>query len=301
MLTINKMPQDFGRAESRWTLDSLLEELQSIFSLQTISGLWKVLKRLKFSYQKARAYVHSPDSCYDEKLMYIKHVISMYESGKVEVLFADQFTYYNHPGVNCAYAPVLQQPKCPMALGGEKQKRIAACMNCFTGKVDAIQRNKTTIPSLVELYKKVRASYPNAETIYIIMDNWPVHYHPDIMRALVPQTNPFKFKLPKSWENLKPSNKYAGLNLPIQIVSLPTYASWLNPIEKLWKMLKKDIIHHHSFAHNFNELFTLVEAFLSKLEEGSTKLLSYTGLLKTDGIFSTAISKAKPDFFKLGG
>jgi len=30
--------------------------------------------------------------------------------------------------------------------------------------------------------------------------------------------------------------------LPIQIVQLPTYASWTNPIEKLWRKLKAEMV-----------------------------------------------------------
>ncbi|MBK9335612.1 MAG: transposase [Lewinellaceae bacterium] len=35
------------------------------------------------------------------------------------------------------------------------------------------------------------------------------------------------------------------MNLPVQLHFLPTYASWLNPIEKVWKMLKQDLVHNH--------------------------------------------------------
>jgi len=174
-------------------------------------------------------------------------------------------------------------------------------MNCFTGQVTFIQRQKTTVPSLVQLYKDVCQVYPKAETIYIIMDNWPVHFHPDILEALVAQTTPFELRLPASWKELKPKGKYAHLNLPIQIVTLPTYASWLNPIEKLWKLLKKDIIHQHSFAHHFKELVSIVERFLEKFEKPSNELLSFAGLFKQDGIFAPSILKANPNFFKLGG
>lgn len=269
--------------------------------MKTESGLWQVLKRLGFSYQKARAYVHSPDQDYEEKLAYIHQIIGQYDAEEVEVLFADQFSYYNHAEVNSAFAKRKDQPKSAMAIGGTRQRRIAACMNCFTGQVTFIQRHKTTIASFIQLYKEVCQAYPNARSIYIIMDNWPVHFHPDILEALVPQTTPFKLRLPESWKKLKPKGKYQHLNLPIQIVTLPTYASWLNPIEKLWKLLKKDLIHHHAFAHHFKELFSRVDNYLEQFKTPSLELLSFTGLLKTDGIFAPSILKAKPNFFKLGG
>jgi len=259
------------------------------------------MKKLGITYQHARAYVHSPDSLYEEKLAHIQHVISLYKQGEIEVLFADQFTYYNHAEVNRGYAAKYNQPKAQRAIGGARQRRIAACMNCFTGQVTYIQRQKTTIPALVKLYKDVVEVYKQAQTIYIILDNWPVHYHPDIMEAFIPQTNPFDYKLPKSWEKLKPKGKYKKLNLPIQLVSLPTYASWLNPIEKLWKWLKKELIHQHNFAHHFKELFNKVELVLDDFDKPSSKMLSFAGLLKQDGIFADSIALAKPHFFNFGG
>jgi hypothetical protein len=278
----------------------LLDELQDQLEVTTKSGLWQVLKRLGISYQRARAYVHSPDPQYEEKLTYLQQVLSSYETGKTEVLFADQFTYYNHPGVNRAFAACKEQPKSRMAIAGARQRRVAACMNAFTAQVTFIQRQKITIPALVQLYQDVCQTYSKAETIYIVIDNWPVHYHPDVLDALVKQNNPFEFKLPRSWQHLKPKGKYAHLNLPIQLVSLPTYASWLNPIEKLWKWLKKDLIHQHSFAHLFKELFPIVDQFLHHFAQPSRELLSFSGLLKPDGLFAQSFRKAKPDFFQLG-
>lgn len=279
----------------------LLEELQDQWKVKTKSGLWQVLKKLGISYQRARAYVHSPDPQYEEKLAYVQQVLACHEAGKTEVLFADQFTYYNHPGVNRGFAQCKDQPKSRMAIGGSRQRRVAACMNAFTAQVTFIQRQKITIPTLVQLYQDVCQAYSKAETIYIVVDNWPVHYHPDVLEAFIEQTNPFEFKLPKSWQHLKPKGKYADLKLPIQLVSLPTYASWLNPIEKLWKWLKKDLIHQHQFAHLFKELFPMVDQFLQQFEQPSRELLSFSGLLRQDGIFAHSLTEAQHDFLEFGG
>ena len=99
----------------------------------------------------------------------------------------------------------------------------------------ALQRNKITIAALVGFYQQLRQAYPLAQTIYVVLDNWPVHYHPDVLAALQPQQTPFPLKTPASWSHVKPKARYKTLNLPIQLIPLPTYASWLNPIEGLWK------------------------------------------------------------------
>lgn len=62
-------------------------------------------------------------------------------------------------------------------------------------------------------------------TIYVVVDYWPVHYHPDVLAALEPQQTPFALPTPASWSQIKPKLKYRSLNLPIQLLPLPTYAS----------------------------------------------------------------------------
>jgi transposase len=60
---------------------------------------------------------------------------------------------------------------------------------------------------------------------------------------------------------------------------LPTYASWLNPIEKLWRWLKQDVLHLHRLAHDLMKLRQRVLDFLDQFTSGSQPLLHYVGLL----------------------
>ncbi len=94
------------------------------------------------------------------------------------------------------------------------------------------------VRALVDLYQDVRAAYPQAERIYIIQDNGPVRFHVDLLVALQPQETRWPPKYPPRWSD-QPSARvrraWGHLHLPIQLVFLPTSASWLNPIEKLWR------------------------------------------------------------------
>ena len=256
-------------------------------------GLLRVLRKLGLARQKARSYVHSPDTQYAEKLAYLEQVISecAKSEGRKVAVFMDELTYYNHPSLAADYAPKKQQPKAARAIGAEKTYRIAGCLDAFTGQVTAIQRTKINVGNIVMLFQDLVKAYPNAQTIYVIMDNWPVHYHPDVLAALHPlQLSPFAFPTPKSWKDLKPKKKFLNLNLPIQIVSLPTYASWLNPIEKLWKFFKKDFIHNHKYAHCFKELTEIMQEQLDKFRSPNLQLLQFCGLLNKNGIFAKCLN-----------
>lgn len=138
---------------------------------------------------------------------------------------------------------------------------------------------------LVALYQEVRAAYPDAERLWVIQDNWPVHWHADLLVALEPQTTRWPPRRPASWSD-QPSTlarqRWGDLHLPIQLVFLPTYASWLNPIEKLWRSLKQEVLHLHRVAHDLPTLRGQVAAFLNRFLPGSENavtLLRYVGLL----------------------
>lgn len=138
---------------------------------------------------------------------------------------------------------------------------------------------------MVEFYQRLRAAYPQAECIYVVQDNWPVHVHPDLLVALQPQTTQWLRATPPNWP-LTPSaaavRKWGHLHLPIQAVPLPTYASWLNPIEKLWRWLKQEVLHLHRLADDLPELRTAIDRFLDRFLDrfasGSDQLLRYVGL-----------------------
>jgi len=257
--------------------------------VRSLGGLLGILRRLGITRQRARGYVHSPDGAYDAKLKAIQTVLSQCDNKQKVVVFADELTYYNQPSVAPDYALEKQQPKAHQALGQTKSWRIMGCLNPFDGRLTTIQRSKISVAAQVELYQQLRLDYPQAQTIYVVMDNWPMHYHPDLMAALIAQQTPFALNIPKSWQALVPKKKYKALQLPIQLVPLPTYASWLNPIEKVWKWLKKEVIHNHRFAHSMDELKARIQEFLAGFRAVSPSLLSYCGLQNPKGIYAQAL------------
>ena len=106
--------------------------------------------------------------------------------------------------------------------------------------------------TLIRYYQALEAVYPEAEVIFVVQDNWPVHFHDDILAALV--------------------------GTKIVLVPLPTYAPWTNPTEKMWRKLYQEVLHLHDFTDRWSELKTEVGDFLDQFADGSTELLRYVGL-----------------------
>ena len=82
------------------------------------------------------------------------------------------------------------------------------------------------------------------------------------MAALLPETVSFAKPTPR-----------------IQLLQLPTYAPWTNPIEKLWRWVRQSVLHLHGLAEDWEALQQRVIAFMEQFRGGSQALLRYVGLL----------------------
>jgi hypothetical protein len=241
----------------------------------------QLLKRLKVSRKRARHHVHSPDPDYVEKLRSVKMHVGecLLDPERLVFLFEDEFTFYRHPSLASAYERMGKiQPLAELGWKSNYFWRIGASLNLLDGRVIYEQGSRLDVPKLVKLYQKVAANYPNAQTIFMVMDNWPVHFHPDLLAALQPQSFPYGIHRPRNWPDT-PRVKAKRLNLPFQILCLPTYASWTNPIEKLWRMLNQEVLHLHRFGDDWAGTKQAVMTFLDDLAGGSKNLLRYVGLI----------------------
>lgn len=242
----------------------------------------RLLQRLGISYKRGRDYVHSPDPEYQAKQAAIAaawHEVQADPEHKV-LLFLDELTVYRQPTVAKAYAAKgRDQPKARRSLRSETITRILAVVNAATGQVTYIRRKTTNVNCFRQFWAQIVAAYPGKE-IKIVLDNWPMHYHPEVLALLAPQTTPFAFPYSRSWQTLvEESNRQPHTGtLPIQLLPLPTYASWLNPIEKVWRKLKQERLHLHRKADQWDQLQAVVDAFLDQFAAGSTELLRYIGL-----------------------
>lgn len=280
LLLVRRDPQQFGYNRSRWTLKMLAESCPWL-NVSTAGGLSQLLKRLGISYKRGRDYVHSPDPNYEAKLSLIElmRLRGYYESERFPFLYMDELTYYRQPTLARAYeSSGKSQPLAYRSHQSERCFRVVGALHALTGQLSYLQRHKTTIACLTSFWHQLRVDYPDAETIYVVLDNWPVHFHPDVLAPLQSQNFPFPPKLPSNWPS-EPTSKAKQDDLPIQLLCLPTYASWLNPIEKLWRWLKQDVLHLHRFSDRWPQLRQRVDSFLADFSHGSTDLLRYVGLL----------------------
>ncbi len=278
---IHREPSSFGFHCSRWKL-ALLRKHCSWLRLTTDSGMFQLLSRLGISYKRARHYVHSPDKHYDEKVALIQHYFAQARSDpeRYVFLYQDELTYYRQPSLARDYeAQGHIQPLVRLSHRANNHRRVIGALNAFTGQVTYEQCSKVSLKRMSRFYAKVRETYPHAEVIYIAQDNWPIHFHPAVLANLQPQEFPYPPRFSPRW----PFNPTARVGkedgLPIHLLPLPTYASWLNPIEKLWRWLKQEVLHLHRLSDDWEKLKEAVSDFLDRFQNDSPQLLRYVGLL----------------------
>jgi hypothetical protein len=281
---LRRDPHELGLSQSRWTLASLRQSCPDLAAL-SLSGIWRLLARRGFSWKRARQHCISPDPQYAEKLAWIADVLAATDHDSVHQvsLYEDELIFYRQPSLANAYevrGPV--QPRAQLSYQSNTATRWIATLQPQTGRVIHQRCPRLSIPHLVRFYQQLCAAYPDATTITLIQDNWPVHHHPDLLVALVPQQAPFAWPKPPTWPH-QPSpaavRRWGDWALPIQLAPLPTYAPWTNPVEKLWRWLKQEVLHLHRLADDLPALRTQVAAFLDQFVDGSDDLLRYTGLL----------------------
>lgn len=292
---VRREPRQFGEVGTRWTLDAI-HRVCPWLRLCSSAGVSAFLKRLKISYKRGRAHVHSPDDDYLAKLKTIRVCAERVQRDpqRQVLLFADEFGYERQPTLSYAYeAAGHAQPLAELGHTSNRVWRVIATLDALSGRVLYLQQKHITVPALIRFYQQVVAAYPQAQTLYLVVDNWPNHFHPDVRAALQPQWLPFPLYVPHNWP-VTPRPQAKRLNLPIQLVQLPTYASWTNPIEKLWRKLRQEELHLHRFADDWDGLRRQVADWLAQFEVGSADLLRYVGLSNLAQLYQAALARSVP-------
>jgi transposase len=240
---------------SRWSLIVVRQHFDWLADY-SLSGVWRVLQRCEIEWKHGYVNHWSPDPDYTRKVRRIEKCLKQAVSDPQHVvaLFLDEMGYYRWPGAARDWLPT--EDGYPRAEHGDctnQQWRVIGALNARTGQVSYLQNYIIGRAKVIEFYALLNRQYEQVDQVYVIRDNWNVHTHPEVQAALA--------ALPR-----------------LVMVPLPTYAPWLNPIEKLWRWVRQRILHHHRLSERWNELKQRVAQFFDQFAAGSEELLKYVGL-----------------------
>jgi hypothetical protein len=252
-----------GPAPSRWTLRTIRASVDWLTEY-TVSGVWRVLQTCGLGLHTSCARLFSPDPDYLSKVRRLHRCLrdAARHPDTVVALFLDEFGYQRWPEVAPTWG---REAAVAQRAGNNQQWRTIGALNALTGQVNYLDGYIVGRQQVIQFYSHLDRAYSKkVELIYVIQDNWNIHTHPDVLTAL------------EDYPRIKP-------------LWLPTYAPWLNPIEKLWRWLRQDILKMHRWVEAWPHVKHRVHAFLDQFASGSAALLRYVGL-KGTGKLATVLN-----------
>lgn len=169
-------------------------------------------------------------------------------------LFQDEASFYRQPSQASLWAWAgRQQPHLAWSCKSNTLVRIAGVLNALTGATQYLQASRITVKNLLRSYRQILQAHPQALMIYLVQDNWPVHYHPQVREFLAEHPR-------------------------LQVLFLPTYAPRLNPIEKLWRWTRQHLCHAHPFCDDFRQYKEHLQGCLAEAAAHPDDMRRYCGL-----------------------
>jgi transposase len=200
-------PHLFGRPFSTWSLSKLADYLVEAGMVATISRetLRRILHDGGVSWQTTKTWKASNDP---EFLPKMRRVLDLYDHPPAQgrVICVDEFGPLNlMPRKGKAWRPV-QHPRRQRATYTRTQgvRHMLAALDLATGRITYRIRRRKRWPEFLDFCKALRRRWPG-QRLYLVLDNYGPHGRPEV----------------RTW--------CAANN--IELVFLPTNASWLNWIE----------------------------------------------------------------------
>jgi transposase len=225
------------------TTQAVIQHIEKKFKVKySRGGATELLHRLGFSFKKATPV---PGKAKRDQQ---KRFINQYNGVKPHglVYFADS----THPefAPTISYGWIKTGEQFDVKTNSGWRKRVNICGAVELGNLDVIARSYDTInkQSICDLLRAIRRKNPNEDKIYLVLDG-------------------------AAYNRAKAVRKLAR-KLKIRILYLPPYSPNLNPIERLWKFMKKKVTANRyfeefdDFKHTVMEFFRGIRKYKSELE-----------------------------------
>jgi putative transposase len=235
---IQRSPQDFGWARSRWSSELLAKQLEVDTGTRVhASYIRRLLPLLDVVYRRPGLFIRRVDPRKNYKLRVVRRLLANLPANEV-ALYEDEVDINLLPKMGSEWTFRGQQPQ--VGTPGKNEKRyIAGAWNPETGQVHWVEAARKNTELFVKLLQQLVEAYPKARRIHLIVDNWICHKCKKLAKLL---------------------RKY-GLNEKIHFVYLPTYSPKYNPIERLWKCLHDTVTRNHKHK-TVDALMEAVRAFI---------------------------------------
>ena len=214
------------------------------------------LQQLDYRIVRPVLSINSPDPQYAPKVAQLQTLKEQARQGEIILLFEDEVDLNLLPGVIGCWTKRGQQRKVPTP--GKNQKRYGfGAVNWASGEMVYHLGDHKNSDHFCALVERIIATLCPGETwagplIVLVVDNYIIH---------------------RSKKTTKLLQCYADR---LNVMALPTYSPKLNPVELIWRYLRRIVTHNHLYA-TMTELLEAVETFFQDLIACPTHVLSLIG------------------------
>jgi transposase len=251
-----RSPRLYGHEQSRWTLATVKATI-SWLQQCSLSGISRLLKCLRVSYKRGRQMVHSPDLLYNEKVARIRQARLQVqrEPKRFAFVYLDEHQVARNATIACSYSGQGQpaQPAQQYA-GFNSMFRLIGAFDAQTGALISKRCYRADVETFLKFLQQVEEQYQEPEVLSVALDNWSVHVNKEVQASLQARQS------------------------KIHLLYLPTYAPWLNPIEKVWLKLNRERAHMHEYFEKTKPWREWVDEWLEKMREGSEEIIRETAV-----------------------
>lgn len=227
------------------TVEAIVEYVKQTYDVHySISGMRQLLHRLKFVYKKAKTIPGKANA--ELQKAYLEMLADVLKAkGEHDAHYYLDGVHPQH-NTQLAYGWIKKgQDKVVKSNSGRQRININGALNADT--LEVVIRTDDTIntQSTLKLFEALELKHPNAESIFITLDN--AKYYKN---GLV-------------YEYLKTSK--------LKLLFMPPYSPNLNLIERLWKFLRKTIL-YNKYYEKFANFKIAVMQFFENIAQHRDKL-----------------------------
>lgn len=222
----------------------IVEYVKKTFKVEyTVTGMTKLLHRLKFSYKKPKIVPGKANT--EKQIEFVKEYEKLKASKKDKdpILFMDGV----HPQHNiiAGYGWIKTgQEKEIKSNSGRARVNINGAININDNDGAFVFGEAVNAQTTVELFDKLEKKYSDAENIYVICDN-AKYYRSVLVTAFL-------------------------ISSKVKIVFLPPYSPNLNLIERFWKFFKKETL-YQVYYETFSEFEVACKSFFRNIKSNMKK------------------------------
>ncbi len=235
--TIEREPRSLGKNFSNWTSHQLALHLKWTVHEVTV---WRHLRWLGWRWRRPVPRVASPDPRYAAKARYLRELRRHARQGRIHLYSADEMDVALLPTISGRWMRLGQQLQVNTP-GKNAKQYVFGAVNYVTGALVWLTGPGKNNVGFRHLLQQVLACHATESIpVVIVVDNFKIH----------------KAKAVQEWLQRHRAQ--------LRLYFLPTYSPRLNPIERVWHHVRRNVTDNYFFK-TMRRLMAALEAFLTEL------------------------------------